>query len=158
MLLVTWHRSCQVLPLVHWAQVKGSWNTRINVSWGWKMNLCWHIFLGGRLRDLISCQRWRNNVILTKLSGKIIGEHTHLKNENVTASLIPQLNLSRVGKCCLRKSKLLCSCIHSVSLWIACLIFMCILMYIPCYHIGMFIWWIYIYYINIIYIYNYCIF
>lgn len=31
---------------------------------GWKMNWCWHVCPGGRLRDLMSYHMWRNSEIL----------------------------------------------------------------------------------------------
>lgn len=95
---------------------------------GWKMNLCWHICPGERLRDLMSCHMWRNNEILVKTLWKLklycksntktepfSSKKMMLKVEEAAGSLHP---LCVIGTACPVLCIWMCiPCQHMDSLW-----------------------------------------
>lgn len=81
MSFVTLRLSCQVLPLVRCAQVKDSWNTRIDVSWFGKWTGV-DIYAQEKDWEISSLVIYRETKKIDKyfqISGKIAGEHICLK-------------------------------------------------------------------------------
>lgn len=80
---VTWHLSCQVLLLGHCAQVRDSWNIRMDMSWVRKWT---GVDIYAQEKDweitsvVIYGETIKKNGKYFHIFGKNAGEHIHLKN------------------------------------------------------------------------------